>query len=165
MAHSLKTRTEPVLPWQLRPGDDAIIQEQIRDAEFTIAEEVALFEAQYPPHVFTYEQIESIPTETAPLETEGREEQTQEPHEQPPAGLSSQTASTHQADVDAKSDDRSTTVEAQSPIKEKPAPTESDMASHPEPAAGAADAEGGPRSHHDDDGDEMLEDNEDTVIY
>ncbi|KAI2789470.1 hypothetical protein POX_d04961 [Penicillium oxalicum] len=168
MAHSLKTRTEPVLyykPWQLRPGDEAIIQEQIQEAEATIAREVAAFEAQYPPKAFLYEPIESIATETGPLESRVDEERPQEAHNQPPAAPSSEQASTDKPGADTKSDDHPSTVAAQSPAKEKPpTPAGSDSAPRSE-ATGAADAEEGNRSHHDDDGDEMLEDNEDTVIY
>ncbi|KAJ6133909.1 hypothetical protein N7523_000231 [Penicillium sp. IBT 18751x] len=66
MAHFLKTKTEPVLyykPWQLRPGDETVIQEQIADAKATVAREIAEFEARYPPEAFVREDLEPVSME------------------------------------------------------------------------------------------------------
>ncbi|EGE81256.2 pinin/SDK/memA domain-containing protein [Blastomyces dermatitidis ATCC 18188] len=52
MAHFLKTTTEPVLyykPWELRPEEEARIEQQIEDCKAAIAREVEEFEAKNPP--------------------------------------------------------------------------------------------------------------------
>lgn len=148
-------------PWQLRSGDEAIIQEQVEDAEAMVTREVAEFDAQYPPEAFAYEKLEPISAEVAgpPGESEKQQQQAKsvaEPvSDQAPApkpGADGQEPKEIPVENDAQ------------PSEEKPSePAQMDVA--PTGMDGAADSKDAHRTAHDDDGDEMLEDNEDTVIY
>lgn len=147
-------------PWQLRPGDEAVIREQIEEAEATVAREVADFDAQYPPEAFKYEKLEPISTETAGPPGASEEQQ---------QGKPAVDAVSEQASVSAPEADtielKETPVEKDAQrSEEKPSePTTTDAA--PISTVEAADSKDTHRAAHDDDGDEMLEDNEDTVIY
>ncbi|KAJ5712623.1 hypothetical protein N7493_009091 [Penicillium malachiteum] len=152
-AHFLKTRTEPILcykPWQYRPGDEAIIEDQIKEAEEIVSREVAAFEAQYPPEAFTQEDI--IPS-IVPASKDESEEQAQKvsapakPEAPVPEPGSKETEKPAE-----KSEEQHEQVQS----------TESDKV-HERSTVGGENTEH--HDHRDDDGGEVLEDNEDTVIY
>ncbi|KAE8154736.1 pinin/SDK/memA/ protein conserved region-domain-containing protein [Aspergillus avenaceus] len=75
MAHFLKTKAEPALyykPWQLRSDDEDIIQDQVEEAKATISREISEFESRYPP-----EEEEST--------KESNDDNKEEKHDQAPA--------------------------------------------------------------------------------
>ncbi|KAL4892318.1 pinin/SDK/memA/ protein conserved region-domain-containing protein [Aspergillus ambiguus] len=136
MARFLKTKSEPVLyykPWQLRPGDEDTIRDQIDQAEATIAREAAEFETRYPP-----QDPEKQPDETAPAtETPGATAA--------PAASDTVGADTNLNDrgQEARTDDAPTNESHDAVVA--PDPTDEHRA--------------------DDDGGEVVEDQEDTVEY
>ncbi len=146
-------------PWQLRSGDEAVIREQIEEAEATVAREVAEFDARYPPEAFVYQKIEPISTEPAgPTgELEGLQQQEAKPVPEQDTATKSE-AETKELEVTSDKKDAEPSIEQ---------PTESlqNVDTVSASVVEAADAKDAHRSPHDDDGDEMLEDNEDTVIY
>ncbi|PLB51226.1 hypothetical protein P170DRAFT_509248 [Aspergillus steynii IBT 23096] len=160
MAHFLKTRAEPVLyykPWQLRPDDHAIIRDQIEDAEATISREVAEFEARHPPQ-----------QEEHPQEQEKQQEQpepTQEGNSEPAPAPESRT----EAETDGKESKETThevshtaEAEAQHEKSTEEAPTDVPPPNDNVPVHHEhSDVHRG----HEDDGGEVVEDQEDTVIY
>ncbi|KAJ5120710.1 uncharacterized protein N7515_010098 [Penicillium bovifimosum] len=165
IAHFLKTRTEPVLyykPWQSRPGDESIIQQQIEEAKATIAREVAEFEARYPPEAFAPEQ----PTLAEPQQ-QPNEEKTQEPKADtqsdgqqvpPPAPEPEVTPTDTGSKETAEGAPDTVGVDAND---QKPIPPTTDETTNVEEVATQDQTD----PHRDDDGGEVLEDNEDTVIY
>ncbi|KAJ5239181.1 hypothetical protein N7468_003800 [Penicillium chermesinum] len=148
-ANFLKTRTEPVLyykPWQLRRGDADIIRDQIEETESKIAGEVAEFERRYPPEAFAYEKLE-------PLSTSKPEEQ----QEQQESSMQQQVIheDSHKVRPEAERVRSPGTVETSgNPAAHAPAPAVEDVSTHETDA-----------NHRDDDGGEVVEDTEDTVIY
>ncbi|GLI74191.1 hypothetical protein PoHVEF18_002425 [Penicillium ochrochloron] len=164
-AHFLKTRTEPALyykPWQLRSGDEAIIREQVEEAEATVAREVAEFNARYPPEAFVYEKLEPISAEVAGPAGESEAQQQAKPTAEPV----SEEAPAPKAEADAQEPKETSDKKDAEPSEEKPSePTPTSTVPMPMGMDGAADSRDAHRAAHDDDGDEMLEDNEDTVIY
>ncbi|KAJ5371286.1 uncharacterized protein N7496_007378 [Penicillium cataractarum] len=164
MAHFLKTRTEPVLyykPWQLRSGDEDVIREQIEEAEAKVAREVAEFDARYPPEAFVYEKLEPISAEAAGPQGESEEKQQAKPTAEPvseQAPVPKPEADTKEPkEAPVEKDAQPSKEQASEPIQSETAPTE---------VVDAADSKDDAHPPtHDDDGDEMLEDNEDTVIY
>lgn len=175
MAHFLKTKTEPVLvcafndhcliptdgaslqyykPWQLRSGDETVIREQIEDAEATVAREAAEFETRYPPDAFVRQDLEPAPKDEQPKE---EEQASKEPQQSKPE--------TEQAPVpepEAVSKEAEATAEKEEKVEQGQIsdPTKSEAATNGTDAAGHEQAD----AHHDDGG-EVVEDNEDTVIY
>lgn len=147
-------------PWQLRSGDEAVIREQIEEAEATVAREVAEFDARYPPEAFKYEKLEPISTETTGPPGASEEQQLALPAAEPV----SEQAPIPEPKADT-AEPKETPVEKDAqPSEERPSePTTTDAA--PTSAVEAADSKDTHRAAHDDDGDEMLEDNEDNVIY
>ncbi|KAF5866431.1 hypothetical protein ETB97_011983 [Aspergillus alliaceus] len=149
MSHFLKTRTEPVLyykPWQLRSGDEAILREQVEEAEAIIAREVAEFEARYPAQ-----------GEELPEKKDGDEQvksrghaPTSEAEPQEPQDTTHETSDTVVAETnynrDAKTGPADITVANDNNI--------SISNDHADVHRGVED-----------DGGEVVEDKEDTVIY
>lgn len=155
-------------PWQLRPRDEDIIQDQIDDAEDLIAREVAEFEARYPPPGKEGEergegQLAEKPEESkekpaeepAPLpEAEPKEEKPNEPNEpeNPEETAHEQASDMHigtggvqkPAEVTTGTDDTTTNGHDQNDAGHAPPP---------------------PVVPHDDGGEVVEEENEDTVIY
>ncbi|CEL08800.1 hypothetical protein ASPCAL11945 [Aspergillus calidoustus] len=145
-AHFLKTKTEPVLfykPWQLRSEDEAIIRDQVREAEATIAREVEEYEARNAQGDTEPENNPNPPTET-PQQAQTSNEDMQKPS----------TLQTANADAGANGTNRDKDSKETKP-ESPPAPNN----------------EVPVRSTHEDDhraeddGGEVMEDNEDTVIY
>jgi hypothetical protein len=184
MAHFLKTRAEPVLvstvflciysihklihlmqyykPWQSRPGDESLIQQQIEEAKATIAREVAEFEARYPPEAFAPEQ----PTLAEP-QPQTDKEKTQEPEATtqsngqqvpPPAPEPEVTPTDTGSKETAEGAPDMVGVDAND---QNPMPPATDEPTNAEEGATQDQTD----THRDDDGGEVLEDNEDTVIY
>ncbi|CAI7633196.1 unnamed protein product [Penicillium glandicola] len=173
MAHFFKTQAQPALyykPWQSRPGDDATIKQQIEEAEATIAREVAEFEARYPPEAFAPKQptqVEIKPTqaETKPQAGEkqprvsAEQQQTDGPQDQP-------SAPAHETDpTDSKS--KETAQSAPETVGVDINDQSPDLAKRDETTANAEESavQDQHDAHRDDDGGEVVEDNEDTVIY
>ncbi|CAG8182664.1 unnamed protein product [Penicillium olsonii] len=154
MAHFFKTRAEPVLyykPWQPRPGDDSIIREQIENAEAVVAREVAEFEAKYPPEALA----PKMPT------PESKSEQEEPIGKQQPDIQSDQPSAPQENPTDSESK-----VQAQSALDT--ARVESDHGPDPQNDQNPAAKDRNIHEHHEshnDDGGEVVEDNEDTVIY
>ncbi|KAJ5714753.1 uncharacterized protein N7483_011934 [Penicillium malachiteum] len=152
-AHFLKTRTEPILcykPWQYRPGDEAIIQDQIKEAEEIVSREVAAFEAQYPPEAFTRQDIVSSIVPTSNDEPEEQAQKDSAP-----------------AKPDA-SVPESGFKETEKPTEELEEKHEQVQSTEPDNVHECSTVSGEDLEHHDhrdDDGGEVLEDNEDTVMY
>ncbi|KAJ5813001.1 Pinin/SDK/MemA protein [Penicillium robsamsonii] len=173
MAHFHKTQTKPALyykPWQPRPGDESAIKQQIEEAEATVAREVAEFEARYPPEAFAPEQpIQAETQQTEPTQAETKqagEEQLQKPEEQQTDGRQDQPAPEHEADLtDAKS--KETAQGASDTVGVDNNEQAPDLAKTDETTANVEESavQDQHDAHRDDDGDEVVEDNEDTVIY
>ncbi|KAF9892434.1 hypothetical protein FE257_001542 [Aspergillus nanangensis] len=149
MAHFLKTRSEPILyykPWQLRSDDEATIQEQIKDVEATIAREAAEFEAQNPPEE-KHEAREGGENDHA-----GEEVKEQPPLPDTSAKETSETAQVASDPVGAKTNHDQGSEGARADVtstNENHEPVHHDQTD----------------VHRDDDGGEVVEDQEDTVIY
>ncbi|KAJ5431368.1 Pinin/SDK/MemA protein [Penicillium cf. griseofulvum] len=167
MAHFHKTRAEPALyykPWQPRPGDESVIKQQIEEAEATIAREVAEFEARYPPEAFAPEQptqVETQPTKPTQAETQQAGEEQQQTD-----GRQGQPAPEHEADpTDAKS--KETVQGAPDTVGVDINDQTPDLAKTDEATANVEESVVRDQhdAHRDDDGGEVVEDNEDTVIY
>lgn len=151
------SRSQYYKPWELRREDEDIIQDQIEDAEKTVAREVAEFEARYPPPQQTEGQN---PPETKPKPQAGQEVEEDKPadHPAPVAEVESERKNetrepqetTHEASdrvgVETKRD--------QSSVEDPHTRTNHE----PQPDPSEAD-------HPDDGGEVVEEDNEDTVIY
>ncbi|KAJ5611146.1 hypothetical protein N7510_007865 [Penicillium lagena] len=166
MAHSLKTRTKPVLyykPWQLRRQDEAVIQEQIQDAEATVAREIAEFDARFPP--------ETTRSETS--RRNSKEEVLQAKGPSHSSETEQQNGPSHEKSV---SESEAQSNEPQNPSPEAPeivggdgAQDQSSASAKPDdtPMNGSATVHDHIDVHRgaDDDGGEVVEDNEDTVIY
>ncbi|KKK13504.1 hypothetical protein P175DRAFT_0512392 [Aspergillus ochraceoroseus IBT 24754] len=147
MAYCLKTRTEPVLyykPWQLRPQNESIIRDQVHDAEATVARELEEFEAR------------SAAQEEEALDTE-KQKLPEETAEQASTSKDTQNAQSTEPETDPA---RAETNHDKDPSIVK---TESTPAIHNDIPLNhdQADVHRGAE----DDGGEVVEDNEDTVIY
>ncbi|KAJ5770216.1 uncharacterized protein N7511_002267 [Penicillium nucicola] len=161
MAHFLKTRAVPVLyykPWQSRPGDESVIQKQIEEARATVAREVADFEARYPPEAFAPQSDNNSKEEPATKQEEPQDEkklQLSNTLDQPgaPDPVDSKESGPKEPTQDA-----SETVKADTKEKDAESVTMNGSASVDTAVHDQSDA------HHDDGG-EVVEDNEDTVIY
>ncbi|KAB2578964.1 Pinin/SDK/MemA protein [Lasiodiplodia theobromae] len=140
-AHFLQTKTEPKLfykPWELRPEEEDIIKAQVEEAEASIERELAEFERRKQA------EEEATPEKEADAEAHKTEdmvgsEQANEPPKSP-----------QEQDNAATSDDQV------------------DPVSHPdsqENGHAAKDHDNKAKEHHDDHGEEVLEAEEDTVIY
>ncbi|KAJ5506746.1 Pinin/SDK/MemA protein [Penicillium expansum] len=176
LAHFHKTQAKPALyykPWQPRTGDDAAIKQQIEEAEATIAREVAEFEARYPPEAFAPEQptqVEAQPTQPTQAETKQQagEEQPQKSEEQQRTDdhPDQPSAPEHEADpTDSKS--KETAQGAPDTVGVDINDQTPDLAKTDETTAKAEESavQDQHDAHRDDDGGEVVEDNEDTVIY
>ncbi|KAJ5983111.1 hypothetical protein N7481_005210 [Penicillium waksmanii] len=142
-AHFLKTRAEPVLfykPWQLRARDETTLADQIKEAEATVSREVADFEARYPPEAFVYQPEPELQNEQ-PAEQQEQQQQKQQP---------SNAEQQENAESIAKDP---TPVEHEDITKETPENMVDAQITHSN------------SDPTDDDGGEVVEDNEDTVIY
>ncbi|KAJ5560923.1 hypothetical protein N7535_009120 [Penicillium sp. DV-2018c] len=165
IAHFLKTRTEPVLyykPWQSRPGDESIIQQQIEEAKATIAREVAEFEARYPPEAFTPEQptLDEPPQQTKEEKTKEPEATTQSDDQQVPPPAPEPEVNPTDPDSKETAEGAPDTVGVVA-NDQKPIPPATDETTNVEEGATQDQTD----THRDDDGGEVLEDTEDTVIY
>ncbi|EKG10971.1 Pinin/SDK/MemA protein [Macrophomina phaseolina MS6] len=147
-AHFLQTKTEPKLfykPWELRPEEEDTIKAQIDDAEATIEKELADFEKQrrieqeqeQHDKNDTQEKIEA--TEAQKAEDMVGSEQANEPPNSPPE-QDNVTTSDEQVQPTSRPDTQ----------KNGHSPKEHDSKA---------------KEHHDDHGEEVLEAEEDTVIY
>ncbi|KAJ5952808.1 uncharacterized protein N7479_011221 [Penicillium vulpinum] len=172
MAHFLKTQAKPALyykPWQPRPGDDEAIKKQIEEAEATVAREVAEFEARYPPEAFAPKQPTQAETQPTRVETQQQavEEQLQRSEEQQTHGPREQSsAPEHEADpADSKS--KETAQGAPDTVGVDINGQIPDLAKTEESTANAEESvvQDQHDVHREDDGGEVVEDNEDTVIY
>ncbi|KAL2851599.1 pinin/SDK/memA/ protein conserved region-domain-containing protein [Aspergillus pseudoustus] len=146
-AHFLKTKTEPVLfykPWQLCSGDETIIRDQIREAEATIAREVEEYEARNSKGDEEPENETNLPMET-PGQAPTSKEDIQE------------TSTTQTADTDAAANDTNHEKVSKETMHGSPPATNND-------GLASSTQEDDHRGAEDDVG-EVMEDNEDTVIY
>ncbi|KAJ0419835.1 pinin/SDK/memA/ protein conserved region-domain-containing protein [Aspergillus carlsbadensis] len=145
-AHFLKTKTEPVLfykPWQLRSEDEAVIRDQIREAEATIAREVEEYEARNAQGDTKPENKPNAPTKT-PEQAQTSNEDIQEPSTLQAANADAGANETNHDKVFNETNPESLPApNNKAPVR----PTQED-------------------DHRaEDDGGEVMEDNEDTVIY
>lgn len=142
-------------PWQLRPGDETVIREQIEDAEATVAREVAEFEARYPPEAFVRQDLEPVPKDGQPEEEKKKESgEPQQPKSETEQTQGPETETAPQEpEVTGEKEEQVVQEQSSEPGKSEPPMNGTDTAGHEQ-----ADA------HHDDGG-EVVEDNEDTVIY
>ncbi|CAG7953361.1 unnamed protein product [Penicillium nalgiovense] len=173
MARFFKTQAQPALyykPWQPRPGDDATIKQQIEEAEATVAREVAEFEARYPPEAFAPEQptqIETQPNQAGTQEQAGEKQQKVSEEQQQTDGPRGQpSAPEHEADpTDSKSEE--TAQGAPDTVGVDVNDQTPDLAKTDEATANVEEsaAQDQHDAHRDDDGGEVVEGNEDTVIY
>ncbi|KAJ5568091.1 hypothetical protein N7450_010577 [Penicillium hetheringtonii] len=159
-AHFLKTRTEPVLcykPWQLRTRDEEIIAEQIKEAEAKVSREVAEFEARYPPEAFVYQ-----PTPEMENGQPAEQRESQQKQQPPLDGENQETTESKEEDTSATREDDT--------VKEAPGATTDIQNTQPPSDTSNVDAQTTQEVVEanraaDDDGGEVVEDNEDTVIY
>jgi hypothetical protein len=137
-----------------------VIQKQIEEAEVTVAREVAEFEARYPPEAFVPQPDKSIQEEPAakPEETQGEKkmQQTDSPSDQPsaPEPVDSKESDSKEPAEEAPETVQTDTNEKSTVSTTTDGPADVDNAVHDQSDA-----------HRDDDGGEVVEDNEDTVIY
>ncbi|KAK3391948.1 pinin/SDK/memA/ protein conserved region-domain-containing protein [Sordaria brevicollis] len=160
LAHSLRTVSEPVVyykPWELTKEQERIIDEQICEAEETIAREVRQFEAKHgrPPKT----QVKVEPRTKSPPPSnhadEGARKEQDQVGEQP--NKSSEDAN-HGADPSLPSDGMPPPTAA---ATVPPSTTMGD-----DKGVTAASIDTTIHGHdHDHDGDEMIQDGEDMVIY
>ncbi|KAL4903265.1 hypothetical protein BDW74DRAFT_53809 [Aspergillus multicolor] len=146
MAHFLKTKSEPVLyykPWQLRPEEEDIIRDQVREAEVTVSREVDEFDVRNAQ-------------EDQP-EAEKQAQPEEKPEEQPEQSEPSLDA---QGD---KPEEQKDSVTAETNHEKEPEETKPDSA--PAEAVPATSHQEEDHRGAEDDGGEVVEDNEDTVIY
>lgn len=127
-----------------------MIKEQIREAEETIAREVAEFEARYPP-----EEEQRKPEERSPA----REDEKQAPHPDEKESKEEQDTSAHAPDTVGPDTNHEKNTELPQTDATAAATTTNDNAVS---AHGHPEAHGG---HEDDAGEVVEEDKEDTVIY
>ncbi|KAJ5811467.1 hypothetical protein N7474_007768 [Penicillium riverlandense] len=166
MAHSLKTRTKPVLyykPWQLRRRDEAVIREQIEDAEATVAREVAEFDARFPPETTRSDTSrrnskEEVLKVEGPSHSSGNEQQNGPSHEKSVLESEAQSNEAPSLSSEAPKTVGGDGAQDQGSGSAKPDDT---------PMNGSATVHDHIDVHRgaDDDGGEVVEDNEDTVIY
>lgn len=171
MAHFHKTRAQPALvsnpptlsstinsndlqyykPWQPRPGDESVIKDQIEKAEALVAQELADFEAKYPPEAFAPKlpTPEPQPEQEKPAEQQQSDTQPDQPSDQ----VNSADAGAKEQVQSAPDTERPETNEAASTPQLDETPAKMDENLHDQHGA------------HNDDGGEVVEDNEDTVIY
>ncbi|CAI7661791.1 unnamed protein product [Penicillium manginii] len=151
-------------PWQLRARDETTIADQIKEAETTVSREVADFEAKYPPEAFVYQPEPELKNEQ-PAEQHEQQQQQQQQMQQPSNGEQQEKAESIVKDPtpveheDLTKEIPDNTVDAQI-TQSNSDPSRSD-APNEETAAQVAEA----NRAADDDGGEVVEDNEDTVIY
>ena len=120
-------------PWEPLPGDEAIIQKQIEEAEDIIRKETSQFEAENPPETGT----NGRPPETSDLPADSSET------------VGSATTKEEQLSSAMRDDTN-------------PDPKSPGMSNSPPKAIESSEA---PKDHGDDEGDIVLEGEEDTVIY
>ncbi|GAB1210409.1 hypothetical protein APSETT445_009201 [Aspergillus pseudonomiae] len=132
-------------PWQLRSGDEAIIREQVEEAEATVAREVAEFEARYPAHE----------EEPPKKQDEGAQQEDRDQAPEPEAELKEDKDATRETDTVGAETNHNRDSEA-APHDATAATTNNISINNDH-----ADVHRGA----DDDGGEVVEDNEDTVIY
>ncbi|KAJ5783070.1 hypothetical protein N7457_004844 [Penicillium paradoxum] len=166
MAHFFKTRAEPALyykPWQPRPGDDSVIEQQIEEAKATIAREVAEFEARYPPEAFAPQQPAEIEAQPqAGVEKTEKYDETQQVDgsQDPPSAPEPETNPTDpESKETAQGAPDTVGVDAHDQTSD-PVQTDGTTAN-----VGESAVQDQNDAHRDDDGGEVVEDNEDTVIY
>jgi sRNA-binding protein len=130
-------------PWQLRPEDEDLIRRQIEEAEATISRERAEFEARHPP------QEESESKEE--METQAGNQQ-EAP--QPDADVQEPKDTTEESSDKANAEtNQGQNIEAAVPETVNDVPASVNHTGSDDHRAA------------DDDGGEVVEDNEDTVIY
>ena len=152
-------------PWQLRPDDHAIIQDQIEDAEATISREVAEFEARYPPQEHSEQKDQEQKEQKEQKGQQEHKEQQEQQEQTQKANPESAPENRTEAETDAKEKETtqaSHTVDTESQhekgTKEAPIDVPQD---HNASVHEHSDVHRG----HEDDGGEVVEDQEDTVIY
>lgn len=141
-----------------------MIEQQIEEAKATIAREVAQFQAKYPPEAFTPQQPIQAETQQAIAEQQPTEisegKQIVDGSQDPPSAPEPET---HPTDSDSKATAQGapdTVGGAAHDQTSDPIQTDGMTANKVEGAVqDQSDA------HRDDDGGEVVEDNEDTVIY
>ncbi|KAL3473980.1 pinin/SDK/memA/ protein conserved region-domain-containing protein [Aspergillus californicus] len=144
-ANFLKTKAEPILyykPWQLRRSDEAIIRDQIQEAEATVAREVEEFDTHNAHEREPESGQQELETESAgqaPASGNGTEVKTTEQQ------ADESTAETHH-DKDPQE-----TIFQSAPVANEEVSADSNQDYVHRTA--------------EDDGGEVVEDNEDTVIY
>ena len=148
------------MSWQLRPGDDAVIKEQIEEAEGIVAREVAEFEARYPPEKFVREDPDSISVSKDEQPGEQQKSTDEPQQQQAESNFEQQTNSVPEADTKGPQD--SSVNPTESPNHEPSSDADKVLVT---PANGDEANHEHHESHRDDDGGEVVEDNEDTVIY
>ncbi|KAL4871154.1 hypothetical protein BDV12DRAFT_38340 [Aspergillus spectabilis] len=146
MAHFLKTKTEPVLyykPWELRSGDEAIIESQIREAEATIAREVEEFDARNSQK----EEQSELNEQDQPAENSEQPQLNKDAQNAEPEPIEQNDSGKNETNHDKIPEEAQTET---APITDN-----------------AVSATSNPEDHRaaEDDGGEVVEDNEDTVIY
>lgn len=173
-AHFLKTRTQPVLfykPWQLQRRDEIVIAEQIKEAEAIISREVAEFESRYPVKAFEYQPEPELKNEQ-PAGQQEEQQKPQQQHQNPLNGEQKETTGSSTEDPTGSStEDHPPVVDRENPTEKSSGdtaeaqntsdPNKSDAPNEETIAREVAEA----NRAADDDGGEVVEDNEDTVIY
>lgn len=132
-----------------------MIGEQIEDAEATVAREVAEFEARYPPEAFVREDLEPAPKEGRQVEEHKEPERPQQQVSEP-----EQPSAPEKEAVSNEPQEAANTENVHPDQEQSSKPTTTDA-----PTNGTSPAEQEQADVHHDDGGEVVEDNEDTVIY
>jgi len=129
-----------------------MIREQVKDAEATVAREVADFESRYPPEAFVREDLKPASTEEQPKQ--------QDTSEQQPESRLDQSSAPEPQSESREPQETTDMVGAQTNTEQSSETVRTDT-----PANGADEAAHQQSDAHHDDGGEVVEDKEDTVIY
>lgn len=144
----------------MRPGDEAVIHEQIEEAETTVAREVAEFEARYPPEAFVREDLEPISTSKDDQAVERPETTEQQPES------TTETPQTSAPETNShQGQDSAEATSLPAPLANGAESAKADVAASSGEADTADQEQADAHRAAEDDGGEVVEDNEDTVIY
>lgn len=128
-----------------------MIQAQIEEAETTVAREAAEFEARYPPSAFIYEDLEPI----SPSKDDPAVERPESTGQQPESATDTPQTLVSGTKAHPVQDSTESQSLPATPVNDAAAKTEVTASQEQADAHRAAE----------DDGGEVVEDNEDTVIY
>lgn len=140
-----------------------MIAEQIKEAETIISREVAEFESRYPPEAFVYQPEPELKYEQ-PAGQQEAQPKSQQQHQNPLNGEQKETTGSSTEDHPPVVDRQNPTEQSSGDTAEAPNTSDPNKSDAPNEETIAREVAEANRAA-DDDGGEVVEDNEDTVIY